>query len=549
MEGISLRDLRREELIWELLLRLPQTEIPVEVAALSTDSLLRLDTSHFGNVFSFDNIYQVFSYFDTQLLLSNLFDLQVRIHNILQANTSLTAHQFVRLKSRILHYKCKILLFFILYPGYITDHIFSVESLFIDIWNAWTSIDKSQAQYDLTFMADGSIIYVPDIQSVPQTPDMEVSCNTSRSIDQIPKGSSNSETLNVVQNTTALNTRNIDNYAVLENIPSTSIHSNLSPSVPTPTFVNDRNLEQRNVTPANSISFRLLDSPLLQLFSDRVQYSGNTFRNILDFLRILVSVKRKMLVWNLSELHIFQVLARFTSGRLAERVDYALLHYLTLEAFHSDILRFFIPSHLQQQLCFELISRGQRYEETLSDFVSDIKTYHAVFQVEKTEYQFVSEIMMRLNILTRVALPLMPAPTTYAELDCLISKLNSIQFMDRITASGQNSMLQLDLMLNMNCEDVVSGLLPVLPTASSISPIANNIDTEYSRLPPSTQQYRSRAFYSRQGQQRHMEHSNTSFGHNQPNYNCYRCGSSGHFVRACPFRSQRYARSRPSRPP
>lgn len=521
MAGVSFCDLRREEILWETLLRVPPTLLPADISSWTTDKLLRLLTKYQGNINSLLNIYFIYQHFDYNGFLSQLCDLQSKIHDIISSSTSLSAHQVSRLRSRLLHYKSKFDTILILYPGGMTEPFLMAETILDDIWQKWLHIDKSP------YLADYS--QPPAVES-----DRDVLDNVRDPFNY------------ALQSRDDLNFPNVTNSAT---VPQHSFQNvNLDNSV-SPLLYN-------NSASIPVMQFRHLDSPLLQNFSDRIIYSGRTFRNILDFLKKLIIVKRQMMIWNLPLRHVFQVLARYTNDKLSERVEYALLHNYNLDDFHRDILNFFIPSYVQQQLSVYLVSRGQRPDENLSDFVRDIKNYHDVFFIPLSESHFVSNIVTKFNLISRLALPLSSAPTTYHELDLLVSKVKSVNLLDKITVQQCNSNVGLDHILNLNCEDSRDISVPNVDAVRNFRPgetSHNNLsDSSLNmsrRFPEYSQQHasfsRPRYYANTYNNGRTPPHRQNSSQVNR----CFRCGSSSHFIRACPMQSRRYARtSNASRP-
>lgn len=505
MMSISYYDLRRDEVLWECLLRIPLSLLPGDISEWSAEKILRFFSPYTGNICTYGNIYVVYNIFDIKYLISQLYDLQSKIQEILSTQTLLSIRQIARLRSRIVHYNFKVNSLLILYPGIISESFLLVEDILKEILSKWIQLDKSFVSFvdinvpELTnaISQDQSILYNNVDNEMPT-----VHQQTIPSVSNVVPSNLNNSMI-------AHNNNGFPSFN-MQSLPSQMSH--------------------------NEIKFRNLESPLLQNFADKRVYTGRTFRDIFDFLVKLVHLKRQMKIWNLLDRHAFQVISQFTADKLLECVELALLRNKSIDQFHMEILNFFCPINIQQQLSTRLMHRGQGVNENISDFVRDIKLYYEVFRIEISEVQFVTDIVTRFNIQSRISLPLSTPPTTFYELDMIINKVKAVQLNDHLTATPELNLFNVDNLLDLPCENSPSIGLSGISERNSNSNSPRNSATNISQ---------HQGFQHASARSRHIPFQtspNTSVNR-QNNYTrpnlCFRCNSPGHLVRYCPFPSQR----------
>lgn len=483
----SYYELRRDELLWEAALRLPTSTISEDFPIWSTDHILRNLHSITGNILHYCNVYSIFSPFDIQTFLSQIFDLQSKVNDKISSKTSLSNHQITRLRSRIVHYVSKIHLLLILYPGIISDSYLLAENILVDILNNWASIDKSiRSCVDFhTFVMDSPAV----------AGEMNLRSENDEPIQTCNRGSFSEMSHHNV----------IDSGLMVQH----SVQHN-----------------------TNLLPFRNLDSPLLRSFLDKHIYTGSSFRDVLLFLGKVVHVTHQLQIWKLSNQHAYQVFSQYTADKLLERVELALLRQSSLEEFHEDILAFFLPQYIQQQLQLRLLYRVQYENENLPDFIKDIKLHYAIFRVTISEYDFVRGIISKLNVRSRMAVPMTNPPRTFVELDKLVSQVQTVHFQDRLAVYPELAFANNDVFLNLGCHNGTNFQSFDHSQRQFFRPQFHEADRRINRSHLSNEQIQpnigprmSRVFHNQQ----HV-----------PRQQCYRCGSYEHFVRNCTQPSRRF---------
>ena len=310
MFPISLHTLRRDEILWELLLHTQPNVIPDGFISLSTDKLLKFSDStvNMKEIF-LGNVYKFFSILSIQSLLSPIFDLHSRFTEIIKTTEHITQKQFLRLKSRTYHFVNKLAMLLVLYPGCITEQFLLVESLLYDILVNVKYLDKSVSSIQPTTCPALALANTPPVYSGNTQFESDTG-DTSKHIPSTQRHSvmfTNDLPLNS-------NTQHVDAFDVIVNkVPAQQFYSFENT---TPPLNCEREIGMNNLSTTPSMMPRLtyknVPSPLIQLFSDSKSFSENTFCDVLDFLKILVQVIRKVQIWQLMPLHAFQVLSQYT---------------------------------------------------------------------------------------------------------------------------------------------------------------------------------------------------------------------------------------------
>lgn len=122
---------------------------------------------------------------------------------------------------------------------------------------------------------------------------------------------------------------------------------------------------------------------------------------------------------------------------LTERVTSFLESGQNFETFHKEILEFFVPGRLLQQLRQEKFYRLQRPRESLATFASDLKHVARLLRINLSETEIVDVILGGLTAEERSRLVFSKKPTTFLELDHLSIVSRNVAYTDSLRSSSR----------------------------------------------------------------------------------------------------------------
>ncbi|XP_068085142.1 uncharacterized protein [Anabrus simplex] len=146
-------------------------------------------------------------------------------------------------------------------------------------------------------------------------------------------------------------------------------------------------------TPAFYQIFFNLPHPLATVFKGVSKFLANSVDEDISFLRFSIEFKDQAIVYNLSNDHVFQILYPHVSGALAEHIVKAISERWTVDLFHAHVHEFFIPSRALSTLVQKHCFRVQHFNESLSEYVQDIKLQAKIFRLHYSEAQMVANII------------------------------------------------------------------------------------------------------------------------------------------------------------
>ena len=109
---------------------------------------------------------------------------------------------------------------------------------------------------------------------------------------------------------------------------------------------------------------------------------------------------------------------------MSELVTNTLRRGGSVDAFHGEVLNFFLPIRRRAQLKFELFYRLQANGEALGDFVRDIRKAARVLRLGLRETEIIQAILEGLNPQERSRLIFVDSPRCFADLErlCVVSR-------------------------------------------------------------------------------------------------------------------------------
>jgi hypothetical protein len=182
-------------------------------------------------------------------------------------------------------------------------------------------------------------------------------------------------------------------------------------------------------------AFAKLANPIEKMLADLGITDGLDVGTLLKFLRVLVRLRDLVGMSRFPPSQILQVFYGFTKGALASKTIAAIHRGDTLDAYHHDVLAFFIPPRAMLPLLQSEYFRPQRPGEPLSVYVANIKEMAAVLRQDADEAAVVRTILDGLNPRERNRLVFCDRPRNYADLDNMCVYAHNIPYSDNSNVS------------------------------------------------------------------------------------------------------------------
>jgi hypothetical protein len=177
--------------------------------------------------------------------------------------------------------------------------------------------------------------------------------------------------------------------------------------------------------------FAKISNPIQKMFENFPVTDGLQVDSLISFLRVLVRIRYMALAFDISTPQLLQIFYGHTKGLLASKTMAAIYCGDTLEAYHQDVLAYFIPPRVMLPLLNSLYYRPQRSEEHLSDYIADIKEIAAVLHHDSDEAAVVSTILDGLHPRQRNRLVFCDKPRDYAGLDSMCVYAHNVAHHDQ----------------------------------------------------------------------------------------------------------------------
>jgi hypothetical protein len=182
-------------------------------------------------------------------------------------------------------------------------------------------------------------------------------------------------------------------------------------------------------------AFAKLPNPIEKMLADLGITDGLDVGMLLKFLRVLVHLRDLVGMSRVPPSQILQVFCRFTKGALASKTIAAVHRGDTLDAYHHDVLAFFIPPRAILPLLQSEYFRPQRPGEPLSMYVADIKEMAAVLRQNVDEAAVVRTIVDGLRPRERNRLVFCDRLRNYADLDNMCVYAHNVPYSENSNVS------------------------------------------------------------------------------------------------------------------
>jgi hypothetical protein len=172
-----------------------------------------------------------------------------------------------------------------------------------------------------------------------------------------------------------------------------------------------------------------IPNPVEKLLKELISVDGMDVRLLLRFLAQVLNIRN---IVSLPDAQLLAMIYPYCKGPLSARVRDAIQKGQTFDDFHNNLILFFVPRRMFDNLRQEFFGRLQKEEETLAVYVESIKEAAAVLKLSLCEIEVVSNITDGLSSSQRSRLVFEKATQTYMDLDQLCVHDNNIGFSDNV---------------------------------------------------------------------------------------------------------------------
>jgi hypothetical protein len=180
-------------------------------------------------------------------------------------------------------------------------------------------------------------------------------------------------------------------------------------------------------------TYNRLPNPIGQVLERMPVTNGLDVPTLLSFLSCLLRLKE---LPGVNDSTLLKLVYPYCRSPLTERVSMFLDSSRNFEAFHKEILEFFVPGRLRQQLIQERFYRLQRPMESLATFAADVKHVARLLRVNSSQAEIVDVILGGLTAEERSRLIFSKKPTSFLELDELIILSRNAAYTDSLRRSS-----------------------------------------------------------------------------------------------------------------
>lgn len=177
-------------------------------------------------------------------------------------------------------------------------------------------------------------------------------------------------------------------------------------------------------------TFARLPNPISYLFQNLSVMSVDELQQVIEILWLLVRLEKHADALSVSHQVILQLMYPLTRGILSRRVAEVLEVKGTLGDLRRKITRDRISPRIKSELVKKYFYRVQGHEETLQQYIEEIRIAVTALELPVTEEEAVENILEGIKPEDRSRLFFLPKPATFTELDELVFKIESRRVAD-----------------------------------------------------------------------------------------------------------------------
>lgn len=180
--------------------------------------------------------------------------------------------------------------------------------------------------------------------------------------------------------------------------------------------------------------YRKLPNPLETYLKNLTVCNGLVTKDLVEFLRILFKVKKET---SLSDKQIIEVFVTKTQSPL---LDVVLKNKeQNLETLKIEILRYFVPVSVKDDLVKHFVTRPQENNEALPLYIHRVKEYSKLLNCVYTESELVELLIIGLNPKCRINLSLVNKFDTIEDIERACLHSQSVEIKNNLRCSGEGN--------------------------------------------------------------------------------------------------------------
>lgn len=177
--------------------------------------------------------------------------------------------------------------------------------------------------------------------------------------------------------------------------------------------------------------FARLPNPIMHLFQGVDKLGVSDLEQIVDLLWRSVKFEAQADALGVAHSVILQLLYPLAQGALSQIIADVLHSKGTLGDLRKRVIQGRVTQRVKQELIGKYLLRVQSHEETLEQYIEAVRTAISALEVDMTEREVVDNILEGIKPDDRSRLIFSSRPTTFRELEGLVSRIEGIRFADQ----------------------------------------------------------------------------------------------------------------------
>jgi len=209
----------------------------------------------------------------------------------------------------------------------------------------------------------------------------------------------------------------------------TTLHTNLVIMNPEKSTVVNTSL-RTNSLPVNKVAdsiFAKLRNPVESYVRELRSCDGLEVNALLHFIKTMLHIRKGS---DLSDSEIFEILSVYATGPLLNRIRSNKLFKPDVNHLHRDLIRYFLPQSLRENLIRDRVTRVQKYMEPLLGYVASVIEHAEILVCDYSEKQVVDILILGLHPTVRSRLVFHSMPRNLEEFYQLCIHEQNIRYND-----------------------------------------------------------------------------------------------------------------------
>uniref|UniRef100_A0A1B6K2E2 CCHC-type domain-containing protein n=1 Tax=Homalodisca liturata TaxID=320908 RepID=A0A1B6K2E2_9HEMI len=164
----------------------------------------------------------------------------------------------------------------------------------------------------------------------------------------------------------------------------------------------------------NTSIFSKLPNPVEKHLKNFKITNGLNISELLEFIKNLLKLKNET---HLLDTEVIELCLGYVTGPLLSKIMECKSDKKDIQELHSELLHYFVPLGLKENLKRELVTRQQKPGEPLSVYITEVRENSNILNCNYSEEELVEIIKLGINQDDRARLVFMKNPKTFEDLD------------------------------------------------------------------------------------------------------------------------------------